>query len=273
MDGRQVVAPHFAGRPILFNGWVFTPADRSRIRDELVARAQSDPNVVGAALVGSAARDAEDAWSDIDLVLQLGRATCEPEVVEEWSREIDSAYGVADTLDVLAGGIRYRVFLLRSSLQLDVSFWPHDEFRATEPGFRLLFGTPATPAEPSTPDIDRIIGSGWLYALHARSATARGRLWQAAMMLDELRSQVITLKCLRHGLNPWHGRDVDGLPAEDLAELVQSRAALVEPATLDVSRALLLGQFLDEVRRRDVARADRLAVPFRELASPAAGEP
>lgn len=34
-----------------------------------------------------------------------------------------------------------------------------------------------------------VIGIGWLYALHARSALARGKLWQAMIMLDDLRNQ------------------------------------------------------------------------------------
>ena len=48
---------------------------------------------------------------------------------------------------------------------------------------------------------------GWLYALHARSAIARGRSWQADMMLAEMRNQVIALACHRLGVNPADGRD------------------------------------------------------------------
>src|SRR3712207_1272242 len=197
-------------------GVVFSVAERSDIRRRLVERAESDSRIVGAALVGSAARDAEDRWSDIDLVLQLHPAADEPAVVADWTRAVDE-FGLADTLDVFSRGTRYRVFFLRSSLQIDVSFWPHDRFRATEPGFRVLFGTPAEPIEPPTPDVADTIGIGWLYAIHARSAVARGRLWQATMMLDELRNSLITLMCIRAGLNPWHGREVDRLPAENRA--------------------------------------------------------
>lgn len=50
---------------------MFTTAERTRIRDELIALARSDADIAGAAMVGSAARDQDDEWSDIDLVLQL----------------------------------------------------------------------------------------------------------------------------------------------------------------------------------------------------------
>jgi len=243
---------------------VFSVAERSDIRRRLVERAESDSRIVGAALVGSAARDAEDRWSDIDLVLQLHPAADEPAVVADWTRAVDE-FGLADTLDVFSRGTRYRVFFLRSSLQIDVSFWPHDRFRATEPGFRVLFGTPAEPIEPPTPDVADTIGIGWLYAIHARSAVARGRLWQATMMLDELRNSLITLMCIRAGLNPWHGREVDRLPAENRAALEASRPERIDADALDRARMLLTRQLLDEVARHDRDRFERLRAPFAEL--------
>lgn len=234
----------------------------------LVARAEADSRVIGSALVGSAARGAEDEWSDIDLALQLAPDVDEQSVVDEWTDFVGGLSGLADTLDVWAGTVRYRVFFLASSLQIDVSFWPHDQFRATEPGFRILFGTPNAPSEPTPPDLDRVIGMGWLYAIHARSAIARGRLWQATIMLDELRGSLIALMCARSELNPWHGRDVDRLPAGDLAALEASRPSHVSPGHLDLSRILLARQFLDEVARHDPERAARLRAPFAELARP-----
>jgi predicted nucleotidyltransferase len=243
---------------------MYSVSERSEILRRLVDRAESDPRIAGAALVGSTARDAEDRWSDIDLVLQLGPAAHEPTVVEDWTRAIDE-FGIADTLDVFSRGTRYRVFFLRSSLQIDLSFWPHDRFRATEPAFRLLFGTPDAPTPPPTPDADGTIGMGWLHAIHARSAVARGRLWQATMMLDELRNGLTTLMCIRAGLNPWHGREVDQLPSEDLSRLETSRAQRIDAETLDRSRILMTRQFLDEVALHDRDRFERLRTPFAEL--------
>lgn len=245
---------------------MYSSDERASIRAALIEKARADDRIVGAALAGSAARDAEDAWSDIDLVLQLAADTNESAAVTEWTEAVDRISPTADTHDVVAGGVRYRVFLLDSSLQIDVSFWPFDRFRATEPAFRLLFGTPNEPTSPKPIDTADEIGMGWLYALHARSALARGRLWQANTMLDELRGTLITLKCARLGLNPWHGREVDRLPAGDLAELAASRAAEVGTAALDASRTLLTRQFLTEVGRHDPRRAERLRPPFEQLA-------
>lgn len=248
---------------------MFTPSERAELRAELIARARADPRITAAALAGSAARDAEDDWSDIDLVLRLAPDADEPAVVDDWTRLIDRLGGLADTLDVLAGGIRYRVCFLDSSLQLDVSFWPHEQFRATEPAFRLVFGTANAPTEPPPIDVARTIGTGWLYAIHARSAVARGKLWQATMMLDELRGILITLMCARAGLNPWHGRDADALPRAELEALDRSRAAGVHADDLEASRVALSDLLLAEIARHDAARAGRLRPPFDELRRPA----
>ncbi|WP_037369215.1 nucleotidyltransferase domain-containing protein [Amycolatopsis orientalis] len=238
---------------------MFEVAERVRIRDELIAAARQDVDITGAALVGSAARDAEDRWSDIDLVLQLAPEADEPAVVARWTRSLDDRYGVADTVDVTSReGVRYRVFLLDSSLQVDLSFWPHDSFRATENGFRLVFGQANEPVSAPEPGSEHVIGMAWLYALHARSAIARGRTWQAVLMLDDLRNQIITLECLRHRLNPRHGRGVDRLPEPVLERLRDSRAASVGLAELERSRQSLLQHYLAAVAHHDAERAGAL---------------
>jgi len=250
-------------------GLMFSAAERTTIRAELIALAERDPRIIGAALAGSAARGTEDAWSDIDLLLQLDPAADEPEVVADWTDVIGTRFGTADTLDVLAVGVRYRVFLLRSSLQVDVSFWPHDHFRATEPAFQLLFGAPNPPTKPAPLNTDTAIGMAWLYALHARSATARDKPWQASMMLDELRNRIIDLKCSRAGLNSWHGREVDQLAATELEQLAATRAVNLTPEDLYASRLLLVDLLLNEVALIDPSRAARLEPALAELRRPA----
>ncbi|WP_076695368.1 hypothetical protein [Tersicoccus sp. Bi-70] len=247
---------------------MFSVPERSEIRSRLVERAAADPDIAGAALVASAARGTEDRWSDIDLVLQLRTGVAEPTVVDAWTRYLDRIVGVSDIHDVVAGSVRYRVFLLRSCLQVDVSFWPRDEFRATDTGFRLLFGTANEPADPRPADAGDTIGRGWLYALHARSAVARGRLWQAVTMLDELRNSRIALQCIRAGLDPWHGRGVDQLPPRERQDLETSRATQVTAASLDRSRIHLTRLLLAEIARHDADRSAGLRDPFAALAKP-----
>ncbi|WP_212743150.1 nucleotidyltransferase domain-containing protein [Microbacterium sp. 2FI] len=247
---------------------MFTPDSRSHLRDSLIALARVDIDVAGAALVGSAARGAEDAWSDIDLVLQLVPDADEAAVADRFTRWMDTEAGTADTLDVVAGGVRYRVFLLSTSLQVDISFWPHHEFRATtDEGFQLIFGSTNPATLPPAPKISEAVGMGWLCALHARSALARGKLWQAVTMLDDLRNQILTLACARHDLNAWHGREIDRLPADELAALAHARPAQVTKEAIEVALRISIELFLDEIAHHDPARAARLLEPLRSLTS------
>ena len=188
------------------------------------------------------------------------------EVASRWTARFYDQHGATHHLDVIAGGVLYRVFLLGSSLQIDVSFWPEDQFRATESGFALLFGTPQPSTEPREPDAAHEIGMAWLYALHSRSAIARGRVWQATMMLDHLRDQLLVLACVRHGLNPHHGREADRLPASVLTVLRQARAVSLTESELVRSHAALVRALADEVALHDPGLAADLSTPLGALA-------
>lgn len=238
---------------------VFTIEERRDILDRLIRAARTDPQVIGAALVGSIAKGLDDRWSDIDLALQLAAGANPNDVAERWTGHVRDQQVVADTMDVYGPDTTlYRVFLLASSLQIDLSFWPRQSFRATENGFRLIFGTPAAPTS-SGPSVDGLVHLGWLYALHVRSSVVRGRTWQAVMMLDDLRNQVISLASLRHGLPAYHGRGADELPADMLARLEESRARSTSSAELARSARSLLQLYIDEVALHDPAKAETLA--------------
>ena len=54
---------------------MFTAEERDRIREQLLARAEADSAIVGAAFTGSLATGDDDRWSDTDLVLAV-RGDC-----------------------------------------------------------------------------------------------------------------------------------------------------------------------------------------------------
>jgi predicted nucleotidyltransferase len=245
---------------------MFTTQFRDELGRLLGERARSDPRVVGAALVGSAATGAQDRWSDIDLALQIADGVDPDDVAAEWTAWLRAEQDVADTLDVHGAGTLFRVFLLANSLQVDLSFWRRDSFRATEPGFRVLFGAPNPATEPNLPAPADLIAMAWLYALHSRSAVARGRLWQATVMLDGVRERLMSLACLRHGLSPHQGRGVDRLPTGELDALGATRPAAVEPDELRRAHAASLAALARETARHDQGLADRLAPALRALA-------
>jgi predicted nucleotidyltransferase len=233
----------------------------------LLADARADDRVTGAALTGSAARHAEDRWSDIDLYLGLARDADTAAVVADWTGRIYAAHGAVHHTDVYRGSTLYRVFLLASTLQVDIAFAAAAEFGPTGPAFRLVFGTQVDkPLTPLPAPVD-LIGTAWLYALHARSSIARGRVWQAEYMISGMRDEILALACLRAGVSPYQGRGMDQLPAEATAIAGGALVRSLEPAELRRAFTAATDALLAEARMADAALSARLASPLADLVS------
>jgi predicted nucleotidyltransferase len=246
---------------------VFRPEERERLRDTLVAVARTDERIMGAALTGSAALGAEDRWSDIDLGLGIVDEVELGEVIADWTDRMYREHGAIHHIDVTRGGTVYRVFLLASTLQVDLAFSPAAEFGAIASTFRLLFGTAKEQPAAAAPSAAQLIGLGWLHALHARSSIARGRAWQAEYMISGMRDHVLALACLRHGVPTSQGRGIDRLPPEVTAAITGTLFCSLDKAELRRAFGVACQALLDETRRCDAGLASRLAGPLGELAA------
>jgi len=246
---------------------MFTAEDRGRLRDELVSAAQVDVRISAAALVGSSALGHEDRWSDIDLALCFTSDADRTEALADWTDRMYEEHAAIHHVDVRRGETVYRVFLLSNTLQVDVSFSAQAEFGAIGPGFRLLFGTAARPLTPAAPTAVELVGMGWLYALHARSSIARGRVWQAEYMISATRDEVLALACRRHGLPAVEGRGMDSLPPEASVAVAPTLVRSLDIPELKRAFAATIAALLAETERIDPGLAARLTGPLRELAS------
>ena len=246
---------------------MFSVEERAGIRDALVTRAREDDRITGAAVTGSAALNREDRWSDIDLALCVASDDDLDRVSADWTERMYAEHAAVHHVDVMSGRVLFRVFLLASTLQVDIAFWPAAEFGATAPTFRLLFGTAKERPPTPGPTAAALIGMGWLYALHARSSIARGRAWQAVYMISGVRDHVIALACLRHGLPAVQGRGVDSLPPGILATLSDGLVRSLDTAELKRALGVISEALLIEIEPVDPGLANRLAGPLRELAS------
>ncbi|MDX8055929.1 nucleotidyltransferase domain-containing protein [Lentzea sp. BCCO 10_0798] len=235
---------------------MFSVSERDQLRRDLVNAADVDPRVVGAALTGSAAVGREDRWSDIDFALSVERDV--DAVVVDWTA-LMYACGAVGHLDVRSGKTLFRVFLMRSTLQVDIAFWPSDEFGATGPTFKLLFGEANQVPQAGQPDRDDLIGLAWLYALHARSSIARGRGWQALYMINGMRDHVMSLWCLREGVNAVQGRGLDDL--RDADAFAGTVVLSTHPDELRRAFQVLTGLLLEEITEPELREAVRALSP------------
>ena len=243
---------------------MYTVEERERLRERLLETARADPRISGAAITGSAALGAGDRWSDIDLAFGISDPAGLHDALTDWTNAMYRDHGAVHHFDVNFGTAIYRVFLLSSTLQVDLAFFPKEEFGATQPTFQLIFGTSVErPYNPPT-SAAHLIGWAWIYARHARTCIERGNLWQAEYMVSGVRDHTLALAARRFGLPPDQGRGMDRLPREVTAPL---EAALVRVLNADdLRRALSVATagLLIEIEHADHDLADLLSDPLRE---------
>ncbi len=229
--------------------------DRAAARDRILAWAEESAAVSAAAVVGSEVRGELDAWSDVDLTFAV--ATDVSAVLDEFSERMEAELDAVRLFDLPVGSTIYRVFMLPGALQVDLSFTPAADFAPMGPDFRLLFG--ATVDRPLPPRLDpmEMLGYGVHHLRHISACVERGRLWQAAYFVEELRNHAMSMAALRCGLPARYGRGYDALPADVLA---MSADALVRNVSRDeVLRARRAGARCCNARRRRCRAGSRRA--------------
>lgn len=244
---------------------MYTPNEREHLRTALVSAAKADPSITGAAHLGSAAVNLLDSWSDIDLALCVSPEADMTTVISEWTKRLYSENDAVAHCDVNRGNTLYRVFLLRNSLQVDISFWPAAQFRPEGPKFKLIFGVANEAHSATSTDLEGMIGLAWLYALHVRSSLARKRFLQAEYMLAGMRNQVLALVCIRHGVPSVQGRGLD-----DLSDDVRCGFGSCYPASLDVGELVrafraTMDALLNEAYLADASLTKRIEATLIEI--------
>src|SRR5271169_1129658 len=237
---------------------MFTTEERDGLRSELLEYARKDPRISGVAITGSAAAAHEDRWSDVDLAFGVSDAAEVPRVLSDWTAHMYQQHRALHHFDVRAGEWIYRVFLLPSTLQVDLAFVSATEFRALAPTFQLVFGEANESRHAPSASSGDVIGLAWLYALHARSSIARGNLWQAEYMISGVRDNALALACMRHGLPTVHGRGMDLLPSGLSAPFEGGLVRQLDNAELLRAFRVVVQGLLQEIRCADEELAGRL---------------
>ena len=245
---------------------MFSPEERDRLREQIVAAARADKRITGAAMTGSSALGNQDRWSDIDLFFGVRAAEDLAAAMAAMTELMYGEHGALHHFDVVAGPATYRVFLMDSTLQVDLAFIPASSFGAVAPSFKVLFGEAVERTPMAPPTAMSLLDYGWLYALHARSCIERGKVWQAEYMVSQIRDQVIAAACVRHGLPAREGRGVDRLPQNEKQRFEGALVRSLEPAELRRAMRAAIGCLVDEFSQVDPRLAARIEPVLMELA-------
>lgn len=237
------------------------------MRATILEAAQSDGRISGGAITGSAAGGTEDEWSDVDVAFGVRQGGSVDGVLADFTALMYRRFDARHHVDVRVGNWIYRVFLLATTLQVDIAVAPQPEFGARAPTFRLVFGEAADLPKPSPAGAEGLIGLAWLYALHVRSSLERGKLWSAEYMLSQLRDQILALACLRHGLPVAEARGVDRLPVEVTRPFEETLVRSLGEHELRRAFTAAVNRLLVEARLADPTLADRIEPALYELAT------
>jgi hypothetical protein len=110
---------------------VFTPFERAELRDALLVAARADERITGVAMIGSAAIDREDAWSDLDLAFAVAESDLE-QTRADWTAALYRDHGAVHHVELPGGSV---LFLLPSTLQVDLVFTPAERFGPRDRSF------------------------------------------------------------------------------------------------------------------------------------------
>jgi hypothetical protein len=242
------------------------PDERDRVRDRLIEVARADARLATGAIVGSlAAGGTGDRWSDIDLTFGVADGVDVSEVLDTYGRTMADEFDASTLLDLASRGAIYRVFLLPSCLQVDLSFAPAAELRRASPRFELLWGSARE--EPAPPPLaTELFGYATMYARAARAAIDRAEPWGAEYYIAQLRSYALALARRRRGLPTGYGRGLDELPADVLARFEGSFVRGLDGGELDRALAHAVECLLEESDEA-AGLAERVEPQLRQLAS------
>jgi hypothetical protein len=134
--------------------------------------------------------------------------------------------------------------------------------------FRLLFGASQPSQAEELPTPSELIGMGWLYALHARSSIARGRVWQAEYMISGMRDQILAVACLRHHLPVYEGRGIHRLPPELLDSILPALVRSLGPQELHRALEAAGEGLLAQARQIEPSLTSRIEPTVHALTSP-----
>lgn len=240
---------------------MFTPFDREKILQQILAGLEPDHRILSVVLVGSGAIGFNDEFSDIDLVAVVDPQYPATDIFQDWVQRLRDDQPVIEWFEISFNADNHLAgFLLDGCLEIDFGVVTPGELVAKRPHWRVVYDRSGkvnaqlqwswvshqTAGVLET--VEQYRRSTWHYITQTAFSVQRGQLWRAMHNLEEVRNRTIRLAGLRYGLETSHFREVDKLP-EDIR--VRLATTLVQNATAaEIMRALkqTVALFFQEIR-------------------------
>jgi predicted nucleotidyltransferase len=227
------------------------PPHLQTIVDRLVALCRDDPRIVAACLSGSRARDAADAYSDLDLDVISSDAAFEAVLAERpaFLRRLGEPL-LCEDFDLPS----MIFFVFSDGTEGEIAFARAGDLRGLHAGpYRVLldkqgilagatFPWPAVAPEQQRETLRRLLQWFWHDLSHFIAALGRGQLWWAHGQLDELRRACVQALWLEQDFSrrPEGFEKVElTVPAERLAPLQATYCPLAYAPLLEAGRTVV----------------------------------
>ena len=242
---------------------MFTPEQRELTRTRLLALAEGDGDVVGAAMTGSHVAGTADVWSDIDLAFAIRGDLAA--ALARWSGVLERDFGAIHHWDLPWGSSIYRVWLLPECLEVDIAFTPAGDFGPRGPNWQTVFGHAADIEHTPAVAEDDLLGLAWHHLLHARACIARGKPWQAEWLISGVRAHVLALACRRLGYATRFAKGADELPRAATAAVDATLVRSLDERELRRALAAAVNAYVTELRESNAELSARLEPMLSEL--------
>lgn len=236
---------------------MISPYQREKVLDQSVQGLIGDVRVAGVLLIGSGVDGFIDELSDIDLLVVVNDVADVTPVHDDWTRTVHQRFPVLHHARTpFTESHHLQIFILDELLEVDTSFIALESLEPRWDRGRILFdrtGVVADHLKHARRPESRLEDYLWLFdqachrVMEGRKALHRGKLWQAALVLDELRTVTAQLAGLVV-VGSIRQRDVDRLPQAFLAMLAET-VVPVESQTLHQALQLLTTMMLGQAEQ------------------------